>query len=46
MSRKEEYYRCQYCGGQFPAKQWKENDDQCPDCGRKYNAIQVQDDKE
>lgn len=37
-------YRCQFCGEESPAKEWK--NDVCPECGRKYDCILAQDSEE
>lgn len=34
-------WRCQFCGEYSPQPQWKK--DQCPKCGRKYDALLAQD---
>ena len=39
----EDVYRCQFCGDESPAKNWTEVDE-CPKCGRKYDAMLAQDD--
>lgn len=37
-------YRCQFCGAETPARDWKQ--DKCPKCGRAYDAILAQDSEE
>lgn len=37
-------YRCQFCGKESRASEWKK--DKCPKCGREYNAILAQDEEE
>lgn len=34
-------WRCQFCGEESPQRKWKK--DQCPKCGRKYDALLAQD---
>jgi Zn finger protein HypA/HybF involved in hydrogenase expression len=37
-------YRCQFCGKESPARQWKQ--DKCPRCKRKYDVLMAQDSEE
>ena len=39
-------YRCQFCGETSPASQWGKDEDTCPKCGEKYDALLAQDSEE
>ena len=43
---KREMYRCQFCGQDSPARQWKKLKDKCPKCGEEYNVLLAQDSEE
>ena len=36
------FYKCQFCLGEFPEKDWLKNKDKCPGCGQKYDALLAQ----
>jgi Zn finger protein HypA/HybF involved in hydrogenase expression len=43
MPKKQtEMYRCQFCGQESQAKEWKARKDKCPKCGREYDAMLAQ----
>ena len=41
--KEEPGYRCQFCGETSPVKKWKRGGDECPKCGRIYDAVLAQD---
>jgi hypothetical protein len=38
-----EVYRCQFCGKEALAKEWNQDGNECPACGRMYDWILAQD---
>jgi DNA-directed RNA polymerase subunit RPC12/RpoP len=39
-------YKCQFCGEESPKKEWKEEGQVCPKCGKKYDYQLAQDSEE
>jgi len=42
-TKQETGYRCQFCGTTSPVKKWKRKGEECPKCGRIYDAVLAQD---
>lgn len=43
---KPQTYRCQFCGEESRASEWKRLKDKCPKCKRPYDPILAQDEEE
>ncbi len=39
----EEVYRCQFCGKEALAREWKQDGNECPSCGQLYDYLLAQD---
>jgi DNA-directed RNA polymerase subunit RPC12/RpoP len=39
-------YRCQFCGEESESTEWGEDDQTCPNCGRRYDWQLAQDSEE